>query len=210
MEKADPRFHNIDLGSLLEDLFRHANWLFGQKHCGADDSVMPGTGISSHDLVKAALTQFIVEKGEWRPTALPKAQAELFFFVRRMITNDFLDLLKKGRAFQRTLIIDDSNRGSGTIETRQLPNDDSKCTNPNQDLEDDEISKRAYKAVEGEPDLRDYLDAVLRDSHTKRSTVAKEIGISLDEATRRRDRLKTRLTPLKRALEARASKSHVA
>jgi hypothetical protein len=209
MDEHDPRFSNVDLGSLLEDLFDYAKSLFDPSKCGGDDPSLTGAGKSPKDLVHEALTEFIIKKTDWCPPA-ESAQAQLFYYVRTMIKNDFLDLVRDGRAHKRTDIIGATQRHRGDGDSSdELPSEDVSFRNLTQDLNDDEIIRRAYKAVEGEPELAEYLDAVFRDGHTKRSKVASEIGIGIPEASRRRDRLKTRLTPLKRALEAGiAAKSH--
>jgi len=74
------------------------------------------------------------------------------------------------------------------------------------DLTDAKIAERAYASVKGEPELLEYLRCVLEEGVTKRSGVAKALNISLAEATRRQERLQTRLTPLRRALEARRTR----
>jgi hypothetical protein len=208
MDEHDPRFTHVDLSSLLEDLFAYAKSLFDPSKFGGDDPILTGAGKSPKDLVHEALTEFIIKKTEWCPPA-ESAQAQLFYYVRRMIKNDFLDLVRDGRAHKRTDIIG-ATRLSGVGDSSDEPaTEDGSGASLTQGLNDDEIVRRAYKAVDKEPDLVEYLDAVFRDGYTKRSQVASEIGIDLPEATRRRDRLKTRLTPLKRALEASsASKSH--
>jgi hypothetical protein len=211
MDENDQRFSNVDLGSLLEDLFGYAKWLFGQKKCGGDDPVLPGTGKSSKDLVKDALTEFILKRPDWHPSSPETAQAELFFLVRKMVKNDFLDLIKDGRAYKRTEIIGAKKVGRGEdVRSQDEPSDeDELLLGLVEGLNDEEIVRRAYSAAEGAPELEEYLGAVLRDGYTKPSKVAAHLGINLREATRRRDRLKTRLTPLMRALgTGRLSKSH--
>src|ERR1041385_3652195 len=198
MEENDPRFSHVDLGSLLEDLYNFAKGLFRQKKCSAEDAILPGTGKSPEDLVNNALTVFIIKKPNWRPSSPETAQAQMFFLVRKMVKNKFIDLVRspaykgaiKGQAGEDSALADD------------FPDGDDESGVLLEELNDEEIIRRAYAAVEGEPDLEEYLDAVLRDGYTKRSKVAAHLEIDLRDATRRRDKLKTRLLPLKRALEA--------
>jgi hypothetical protein len=212
MEEDDPRFSHVNLGSLLEDLSNYARGLFGQRKCFGDEVMLPGTGKSPEDLAYSALTEFIVKKRDWHPSSPDTAQTEVYFFVRKILKNDFIDLVR-GRAFKDTEILNsrEGEAGQDSQLTYEPVGGDESPLNLAEVLNDDEIIRRAYVAVEGEPELEEYLDAVLRDSYTKRSKVAKHLEIDLSEATRRRDRLKTRLLPLMRALGLfKASKSHKA
>jgi hypothetical protein len=210
MNETDPRFSNVDFGSLLEDLFRFARSLVDPKKFGGDDPILTGTGKSANDLVKDALTEFIVKARDWSPSSRERNQAELFFFVRTMIRNDFLDLIKDGRAHKRTEIIDISlEQTTHYLDAGALPiNADESLKRMVDELDDSEVVRRAYGAVHDQPELKEYLDAILRDGSIKRNQVASDLGIDLRQATQRRDRLKTRLRPLMRALEAQRTKSH--
>ena len=209
MDETDPRFSNVDFGSLLEDLFRFARSLVDPKKYGGDDPILTGTGKSAKDLVKDALTEFIVKVRDWSPSSRERNQAELFLFVRKMIRNDFLDLIKDGRAHKRTEIIDITTAQTANYSGDGTPmNADESLTQIIDELDDSEVARRAYRAVHDEPELKEYLDAILRDGYIKRSQVAFDLGIDLRQATQRRDRLKTRLRPLMRALEAQKTKSH--
>jgi hypothetical protein len=213
MDEGDPRFANVDLGSLLEDLWHYARGLFKQEKCAAESSVLPGTGTSPEDLVYGALTEFIAKQPNWRPTTPENAYTHLYFFVRKMIRRDFLDLIKDGRAYKRTEIIGARKTRSGVDASPpdDLPDDHDLLAGLVGELNDEEVSRRAHAAVRGDFELEEYLNAVLTEDCTKCSQVAAHLGITLREAKRRRDRLKTRLTPLKRFIEAgRASKSHQA
>lgn len=212
MEEDDPRFAHVDLGSLLEDLSNYAKVLFNQRQCAGDEAMLPGTGKSPEDLAYNALTEFIIKNRDWCPSSPETAQTEMYFWVRKILKNDFLDLMR-GRAFKDTEILGarDGQVGQDSqVHTEPAGREDF-LPDLAQVLNDEEIIRRAYAAVEGEPELEEYLDAVLRDNYTKRSKVAKHLEIDLLEATRRRDRLKTRLLPLMRALGLfKASKSHKA
>lgn len=210
MDETDPRFSNVDFGSLLEDLFRFAKSLVDPKKYGGDDPILTGTGKSANDLVKDALTEFIVKARDWSPSSRERNQAEIFLYVRKMIRNDFLDLIKDGRAHKRTEIIDITQTQTSNYSGDGAPpmDGDESLTRMVDELDDSEIARRAYRAVQDEPELKEYLDAILRDGYIKRSQVAFDLGIDLRQATQRRDRLKTRLRPLMTALKAQRTKSN--
>lgn len=212
MEEDDPRFSHVDLGSLLEDLSNYAKGLFTQRKCTGDEAMLPGTGTSPEDLACEALTVFVIKMRDWRPSSPDTAQTELYFLVRKILEHDFIDLVR-GRAFKDTEILRAGDGQAGLDGDLPYEHVSESVALPDlaEVLNDEEIIRRAYAAVEGKPDLEEYLDAVLRDHYTKRSKVAKHLALDLKEATRRRDRLKTRLLPLMRALGlVQASKSHKA
>jgi hypothetical protein len=201
MESYDNRFEGIDLGKLLEDLCRFVTRRFHREFRN-QTTVLRGNAFSPQDLVHEALTKFIIKNVDWQPLHPENPQADMFRFVRRIVHNGFLDLVKDGRAYKRT-------QSSGDIEIEEGLEgfkEDSISDVLIRDLTDAEIAERAYGFVKGEPELLEYLRCVLQEGITKRSRVAQALNISLAEATRRRDRLQTRLTPLKRALEARRAR----
>ena len=201
MESYDKRFEGIDLGKLLEDLCRFVTRRFHREFRN-QSTVLRGNAFSAQDLVHEALTKFIIKNVGWQAVHPENPQADMFRFVRRIVHNGFLDLVKDGRAYKRTQSSDD-------IEIEESPEgfeEDSISDVLIRDLTDAKIAKRAYESVKGEPELIEYLRCVLQEGITKRSRVAQALNISLAEATRRRERLQTRLTPLRRALEARKAR----
>ena len=201
MESYDKRFEGIDLGKLLEDLCRFVTRRFHREFRN-QSTVLRGNAFSAQDLVHEALTKLIIKNVSWLALHPENPQADMFRFVRRIVHNAFLDLVKDGRAYKRTQSADD-------IEIEESPGgfeEDSISDVLIRDLTDAKITKRAYESVKGEPELIEYLRCVLQEGITKRSRVAQALNISLAEATRRRERLQTRLTPLRRALEARRAK----
>jgi hypothetical protein len=211
MDANNPRFSYVNWDPLLEDLLDYAKGLFRQEKCDGEESILPGTGKSAKDLVFDAATEFIVKQVEWRPSSPENATKELFYLLRTVIKHDFLDLVRDGRAYKRTEIIGAGNadRDGGSGPEDEPADEDGWLEGLIDKMSDEAVEQRAYAAVEGKPELKEYLDAVLCEGYTKRKKVADHLGINLQEAERRRGKLKTRLTPLKRALEAgRASKSH--
>jgi hypothetical protein len=203
MQPSDSRFSGVDVGSLLEDLIGCAESMF-RKRFGDKNTVLPGSAKSAEGLVHEALTQFIIKEKDWRPRCADTQQAELFYFLRKAIWHDFLDLFKDGRAFKRTEALDEENDKPASHDVDLLTALITACT-------DDDITKVAYQAVTDEPELEEYLDCILRDCITKRSEITQRLGITPQEARRRQERLRTRLLPWKRSLDfKRASKSQAA
>ena len=211
MDANDPRFSDINWEPLLEGLVEYAKGLFRQEKCDGEESILPGTGKSAKELVFDAATEFIVKQLEWRSSSPENATKELFYLLRKVINHDFLDLVRDGRAYKRTEILGalNTDRDGNSASMDEAADEDEWLEGLIDEMSDEEVERRAYAAVEGHPELREYLDAVLREGYTKRKKVASHLGIDLREAESRRGKLKTRLTPLKRVLEARRmSKSH--
>lgn len=211
MHANDPRFSNVNWNPLLEDLVDYAKGLFRQEKCDGEESILPGTGKSAKELVFDAATAFIAKQTEWHPSSPENASKELFYWLRTVVKHDFLDLVREGRAYKRTEILGarSADRDGESGPKHEYANEDEQLEGMVDEMSDQVVEHRAYAAVEDNPELKEYLDAVLRDGWTKRKKIAEHLGITLQEAEKRRGRLQTRLTPLKRALDAgRASKSH--
>src|ERR1044072_1645409 len=146
MDETDLRFSNVDFGSLLEDLFRFAKSLVDPTKHGGDDQILTGTGKSAKYLVKDALTEVIVKDKDWSPSSRERNQAEIFYYVRTMIRNDYLDLIKDGRAHKRTEIIDITQRqtGNNSVDAVAPINADKSLTRIVDELDDSEVARRAY------------------------------------------------------------------
>jgi DNA-directed RNA polymerase specialized sigma24 family protein len=157
MESYDKRFEGIDLGKLLEDLCRFVTRRFHREFRN-QSTVLRGNAFSAQDLVHEALTKFIIKNVGWQAVHPENPQADMFRFVRRIVHNGFLDLVKDGRAYKRTQSSDD-------IEIEESPEgfeEDSISDVLIRDLTDAKITKRAYESVKGEPELIEYLRCVLQ------------------------------------------------
>lgn len=207
MDTNDP-FSNIDWGPLLQRLVAFARNLFEKEGCHDATAVLPATGQSAEDLVYDAVLDFIVRHPTWQPSDPSQAPKELYLRIRMAAKNDFLDLVRDGRAYKRTEIVGvrAAAHGDGPMGGGDgADGADDPTAAIIEGLDGAQVAAKAFDLVRGDPPLVDYLDAVLVQGYTKRTDIAEYLGVPPDEVTRRRGRLKTRLAPLMRACEARRS-----
>src|SRR5688572_20836325 len=106
MSVDDPRFANINWDSLLRRLTACAAKWFLQENCLDEEAVLPATGKSAKELAFEVLTEFIKGNIELVQQSDVMSEGELFSLLRRVMRHDFLDLVKKGRAYKRTTVLD--------------------------------------------------------------------------------------------------------
>src|SRR6266545_2333583 len=126
METNDLGFSEIQWGLLLKRLTSCAAKWFLQEGCSGDESVLPATGKSAKELAFDAVTEFIKGGITWMPKSDRNADLELYLVLRKVMRHDFLDLVKEGRPYKRTDVIDPSspeNEGSGGRVNARVLND---------------------------------------------------------------------------------------
>jgi DNA-directed RNA polymerase specialized sigma24 family protein len=172
------------------------------------EGILPGTGKSAKDLVHEALMIFIQGKSGWKPkTGLNGALAVL----KRVIKNDFLDLLKSS-SHKSTDILDSYCNGSlsearsaskalDELGDTSLSLDDFYC--PDAVVE----ARRVYPAIKSDPDLIAYVEAVLIFGANSRAQIARDLGVPVEEVDNRRRRLKTALAWYERNAQAKKMRS---
>jgi hypothetical protein len=179
---------------LLDRLVSTALKWFKQEKCNEDESVMPGTGQSAKDLAYGALLHMLNNDPEWRPK---KPDEDPFPLLVTVMRHDFLDLVKKSE-YKRTAVMSPYSDEETPEALDQLP-----------DLKDSYVSAEAallaqdlYPLVEGDQDLKDYIDAVLLLGIFKPEDVAEALGISDQERRNRQRKLKIRLATWKASVSS--------
>ncbi len=205
MELSDPRFSSINWSLLLKRLISCAAKWFLQEGCSGHEAVLPATGKSAKELAFDTVAEFIKGDIEWQPKSDASAQLELFVLLRKVMRHDFLDLVKEGRAYKRTDVLDpsaDEKEGWGEYSRERTLNDlpagDEKFYSLNAAL----VARRVLPLVQGDRELEDYIDAVLRGGCLKREDIAAFLRISPQEVTNRQRRLRLKLSSWKRSVEA--------
>lgn len=202
MNTNDSYHSSINWSLLLRQLTACAATWFLEEDCRNDEDILPATGKSAKDLVFDAVSEFSEGKIEWKPKSLKTAHGELYWLLRRVIRNDFLDLIKNGRAYKRTKVLDthrsigeEANEFSHTLTLDELPDDESKIENT---IDAAILSRCVLPLVAGEKELEDYINAVLQAGCFKREDIAAYLNVSPQEVTNRQRTLRVRLASWKR------------
>lgn len=206
MDLSDPLFSRVDLILLVKRLTACAAKWFLQEGCSGEESVLPATGKSAKELAFDTVTEFIEGKVEWQPTSKESADIELYRLLRKVMRNDFLDLMKEGREYKRTEVLEPSEGGEGAwgeYSTKptlaNLPGDTEEGF---YSLNAAIVARRVLPLVKGDAELEEYVNAVLRGGCTKREDIAAYLGITAQEVTSRRRKLRIKLASWKRSLDA--------
>ena len=187
---------------LLPPLTAFAGKLFLQEGISARDDIMPATGKSPRGLAFDAITEFIEGEMNFRPRSPQTYEKDLFNCLKTAIYHDFLDLIKS-HEYQKTEVID-STRPLDGEETR-LALEEMGGTGSEDgfhSLECAMLARKLLPIVEDEPELKEYLEAVLSFGLTKREDIASVIEKVPQEVTYRRNRLRDRLASWHRAVHA--------
>src|SRR5260370_29837806 len=111
----------INWALLIKRLVVAATGWFADEKCFGEEAVLPATGKSAKELVFDAISEFIRGNIGWRPKSAATANDELFFLLKRVARNDFLDLIKAGRAYRRTDVLDAHPSEDGADRQERTP-----------------------------------------------------------------------------------------
>lgn len=204
MDPDSTDFSCLNWTLLIKRLLVVATRWFADEKCFGDEAMLPATGKSAEDLVFDAVSEFIKGNIEWRPKSVATANDELFFLLRRVVRNDFLDLIKMGRAYKRTDVVDPYPSG-GADDGQPQPATIDEMPGPLGEefdrLEEALIARRIAPLLEGNPDLRSFVGAVLRDGCIKREDIAASLGVPPDEVSKLQRRLRIELASWKRGID---------
>lgn len=188
----------IDLNLLVKQLVACASKWFLEENCFNPDDMLRATGKSATELAYDTVGRFI--EGEIHVDRDPEqiGHADVFRVLRRAMRNDFLDLVKPGRAYKRTDIYEVVRTWGEAVDAdpNQLPSLDEIASSEEPDFEAwdlNSVEQRVFEAIGDDPPLREYVRAVLREGRLKREDIAEHLGITPQEATNRRRRLRDRL-----------------
>lgn len=202
MATTDSYHSSINWNLLLRQLTASAATWFLEEGCKNADDILPATGKSAKELVFDAVLEFSEGKVDWKPKSLETAHGELYWLLRRVIRNDFLDLVKNGRAYKRTNVLD-THRGTDAQVNQsiskptldELPDDKSKIEYT---IDAVILSRCVLPLIAGEKELEDYVNAVLQAGCYKREDIAAYLNIPPQEVTNRQRTLRLRLASWKR------------
>jgi hypothetical protein len=116
--------------------------------------------------------------------------------------HDFLDLLKS-HGYDKTDVIDvikaaEDERPGPALE--ELP--DPSAGDGFHSIEAAAIAMKVLPLVEDDPELKEFVEAVLCFGRTKREDIAEILGVTQQEVTNRKNRLRVRLASWYRSVQA--------
>lgn len=174
--------------NVLRKLTAVALNLFGKERLfgGPEwDPVLKGLGKSPSDLAADALTQFYANRA-----AYPKAKTEdqIFAVAFRIMSRDFIDAVSKNHAYTTTNATSDEEWQTFAALTSD---------HPERGFDAEDLAKKFYRYVDGDQELKDVIDAAAylatnQLEPLKRSDIAYLLSISVDEISKRNNRLKYR------------------
>ena len=177
------RLPKIDWKSMMRRLIAAAIVQFRKQKCLGENSVLKGTGKSPEDLAKDAITEFLRIHDKYSF----QTEEECFRFMSKILHNDFRDLIKK-QSHAITDLIDDESNGVYQKLT-ETPASDSDFVNADAAL----LAHELYPYAQGEQELIDLIDAVVRFNRDKREDIADILGIEPKEVSKLWERLKYRV-----------------
>src|SRR5713226_7134226 len=104
------RFAGVSWPKVLRALTFEAIRLFRTVGLGRGDAVLAGIGVSPEDLAVATLTKLL--DPEDRTVVYRRGEASVLTYLKKVMKNDFLDLLKR-KSYETTVIVDDGPTNQG-------------------------------------------------------------------------------------------------
>jgi len=195
MDDAEFSLAGIDFDLLLRQLTATASTWFAQQRCFNSGDMLSATGQSAIDLTYDAVAKFLGGGIAFHPKSIETTQKELFLLLRRVMRNDFLDLVKDGRAYKRTAIYGLSSQEKDPSEDHaMLILDNVSSDEPDFQEIDKAFAERQILVFIGQDkELVDYVRAVLYGNCIKREDIADFLNITPQETTNRQRRLRNKL-----------------
>jgi DNA-directed RNA polymerase specialized sigma24 family protein len=202
---ADPHYSRIDWNRLLKLLppltACAARWFLEEGILGRDD-LLPATGTSPKEFAFDTILKFAEGGLKFRPKSPETYERDLFSFLRTVMRHDFLDLIKS-HEYDRTDVIDavkavEDEQPGPVLE--ELP--DASAGDGFYSLEAAAIARKVLPLVEDDPELKEFVEAVLCFGRWKREDIAEILGITPQEVTYRKNRLRVKLASWYRSVQA--------
>lgn len=197
----------IDLDLLLARLTACAGKWFLQRGVSHIDDILPATGESAIDLARNIVTRFIEGKIKYKQQSDKDINPEVFGLLKKAMWRDFLDLIKDGREYDRTIVIDataDSKKDQAQKSPiKQTVDRFADCSQLSfEELNKELVLRRVMPCLNGEKHLKEYVRAVVEHGLTKREDIAAFLKIPPQEATNRQRSLRTKLASWARTVRS--------
>jgi len=180
----DDRFKDIEWQDVLYRLTLRARQLFALARARGYSTALAHTGATPEDLAQQVILDALKdEKVKFRP-----GRASAVTFLRRVLDNDFKDLLRKGRHRLSVMEVVDPTADPEKEDLRYagVVPDVGDC---NRGARRVELRAVLMDLVKGDLELEDYMVAVVDCGAKKPADQAELLGVSTAEITNRRKRL---------------------
>jgi DNA-directed RNA polymerase specialized sigma24 family protein len=174
----------ISKDEVWKRLLAHALRVFREFGLSGDDSVLPGFGKSPDDYAQTVFIKYV----------LGQTKAKELAYLCKAVRNDIIDDL---RSPIQKLTESRANLTPNLVEgDKHIPTMDD-LQSPNKPV-DDLLSEQSYIArlrlcVEREPDLKEYLEAIVDLGLTKPADIASFLEISPEAVRARQKKMRRRL-----------------
>ena len=172
-----------DAGELIEKLTAHAVRVLAEYGVRGQDGVVRGVGKSAEDFAYDVLLEYLTGKVKTKDLAL----------LYTVLRNKIIDKLRS--ASQRTtdhlpVTEQDNSDGEGSKHLDGFPSD---AVRPDDYLDEENYKARVRACVAGEPELREYVEAIFDLDLLTPREIAEGLGVPEKEIYVRKKRLKRRL-----------------
>lgn len=180
------RFAGVSWTQVLRGLTFEAIRLFRAVELGRRDTVLVGLGLSPEDLALATLAKLL--DPEDRTVVFRKGEASVLTFLKKVMKNDFLDLLKR-KSYETTEIVD----GSSTHRDGEdgVPDTLDSFEGSSARSVDVFFRDRLRELVAADAELVDYIEVVWDCEVFKPEDIASLLCTTTDDIQNRKKRLNT-------------------
>lgn len=194
----EPRYaqvdwRQVDWNALRSKLTACALRWFRAEGCHEADSVLPGTASSAIDLACDVVAHVLAREDADRLTA---PGGDPFAFLLTAMRHDFLDLVKQGREYKRTIIFDEGGEQGGRYESVASSRQPDAFAHADAAV----LVRKIHLLLGDDVELKEYVTAWLLNNLDKRADMAYHLGVSEQEVTNRKRRLIYKLKPYARTL----------
>lgn len=191
---------SLDWQKLVDRLTAFSRHLFKSEGCLEPDSVLPGTGMSAVDLVYDVVLEVFKKRDH---LLIDAPDGDPFSYLATILRCDFIDLVRAGREYRRTTIIE-ADQTSGEIF------DDKRTRNLEEEFTQAEAAvllRKLHLLLGDDEELKEYATVIVLQGLQKRGHIAEALNITPAEATVRKRRLAYKLKPWARRLASTASRA---
>ena len=181
------RFGGVVWEEVIDRLMAEAIRLFASARLVGADRVLSGLGVSPEDLVYQTITALLEDK----TVRYRKNDGELLPFLKRVMRNDFLDMVRRP-VYKRTDVIDPVEEAKRKPEdkVRTLEAVGASTVGRQPDVL---WRERVRQLVAGDPELVEYVDAILEFELRKPAEIADLLSTTVEDIYNRRRTLATRI-----------------
>lgn len=181
------RFGGVVWEEVIDRLMAEAIRLFASARLVGADRVMRGLGVSPEDLVYQTINALLEDK----TVRYRKEDGELLPFLKQVMRNDFLDMVRRP-VYKRTDIVDPveeaKHKPGGEARTLEALGASTIDRHPDVIWRD-----RVRQLVAGDPELVEYVDAILEFELRKPAEIADLLSTTVEDIYNRRRKLATRI-----------------